>query len=149
MEEAVEAILVPTSTFISDIGDIDDLLMKGSHFVALDSSPVFFNDEESSTPKTLSGDFTNAKPIADILNVRTDIIESICVSQLIRSVTKNCFEAKNILLHCTALHLSIDVFVTLVKVQVFVNTSNSLDKFGHAQMQGALFTGWVQSVYPR
>merc|ERR1712107_626021 len=35
--------------------------------VALDSSPVFFNDEEDSTPKTHSGDFTNAKPIADIV----------------------------------------------------------------------------------
>merc|ERR1719500_1607266 len=70
-EEVEEAVVeeepTPTSTFISEMIDIDDLLMKGSHFVALDSSPVFFNEEEDSTPKTLSGDFTNAKPIADIL----------------------------------------------------------------------------------
>merc|ERR1719500_2762925 len=70
-DELEEAAIVeeeaPTSTFISEMIDIDDLLMKGSHFVALDSSPVFFNEEEDSTPKTLSGDFTNAKPIADIL----------------------------------------------------------------------------------
>lgn len=59
----------PASTFISEMIDIDDLLMKGSHFVALDSSPVFFNDEEESTPKTLSGDFTNAKPIAHLVQV--------------------------------------------------------------------------------
>jgi hypothetical protein len=71
VEEEVEVAeeAVPTSTFISEMVDIDDLLMKGSHFVALDSSPVFFNDEEESTPKTLSGDFSNAKPIADILQV--------------------------------------------------------------------------------
>ena len=69
VEEAVVEEEAPTSTFISEMIDIDDLLMKGSHFVALDSSPVFFNEEEDSTPKTLSGDFTNAKPIADILQV--------------------------------------------------------------------------------
>ena len=68
-EEAVVEEEAPTSTFISEMIDIDDLLMKGSHFVALDSSPVFFNEEEDSTPKTLSGDFTNAKPIADIVQV--------------------------------------------------------------------------------
>ena len=72
-DEMEEAAIVeeeaPTSTFISEMIDIDDLLMKGSHFVALDSSPVFFNEEEDSTPKTLSGDFTNAKPIADIVQV--------------------------------------------------------------------------------
>ena len=68
-EEAVVEEEAPTSTFISEMIDIDDLLMKGSHFVALDSSPVFFNEEEDSTPKTLSGDYTNAKPIADIVQV--------------------------------------------------------------------------------
>ena len=69
LEETVEEEEAPTSTFISEMIDIDDLLMKGSHFVALDSSPVFFNEEEDSTPKTHSGDFTNAKPIADIVQV--------------------------------------------------------------------------------
>ena len=68
-EAVVEEEAAPTSTFISEMIDIDDLLMKGSHFVALDSSPVFFNEEEDSTPKTLSDDFTNAKPIADIVQV--------------------------------------------------------------------------------
>ena len=70
LEETAEEEEAPTSTFISEMIDIDDLLMKGSHFVALDSSPVFFNEEEDSTPKTHSGDFTNAKPIADIVQVR-------------------------------------------------------------------------------
>ena len=68
-EAVVEEETAPTSTFISEMIDIDDLLMKGSHFVALDSSPVFFNEEEDSTPKTHSGDFSNAKPIADIVQV--------------------------------------------------------------------------------
>lgn len=85
VEVAEEAL--PTSTLISGIMDIDDLLMKGSHFVALDSSPVFFNDEEDSTPKTLSGDFTNAKPIADIVQVRQQSVlapgEHLCLPHLL------------------------------------------------------------------
>jgi len=49
------------STFISEMIDIDDLLCKGSHFVAFDS-PVAFEEEESQ-----SRDFTSAKPIGDIV----------------------------------------------------------------------------------
>eukprot|EP00090_Calanus_glacialis_P046943 TRINITY_DN9471_c0_g1_i2.p1 TRINITY_DN9471_c0_g1~~TRINITY_DN9471_c0_g1_i2.p1 ORF type:complete len:1990 (-),score=532.71 TRINITY_DN9471_c0_g1_i2:402-6158(-) len=53
------------STFISEMIDIDDLLCKGSHFVAFDS-PIAFEEEESPS-KTNSGDFSNAKPICDIV----------------------------------------------------------------------------------
>jgi len=53
------------TTFISETIDIDDLLCKGSHFVAFDS-PVAFEEEDRDS-KTNSGDFSNAKPISDLL----------------------------------------------------------------------------------
>ena len=75
-EEAEEANEEPASTFISDMVDIDDLLCKGSHFVAFDS-PVAFEqeeeeeEEEEETPvqsKTNSGDFSTAKPINNVID---------------------------------------------------------------------------------
>jgi len=53
------------TTFISETIDIDDLLCKGSHFVAFDS-PVAFEEEDRES-KTNSGDFSNAKPISDLV----------------------------------------------------------------------------------
>jgi len=53
------------TTFISEMIDIDDLLCKGSHFVTFDS-PIAFEEEETES-KTNSGDFSNAKPIGDLV----------------------------------------------------------------------------------
>merc|ERR1712013_52449 len=53
------------TTFISETIDIDDLLCKGSHFVTFDS-PVAYEEEDRDS-KTNSGDFSNAKPISDLL----------------------------------------------------------------------------------